>query len=296
MGGSAAEYDLVVIGAGINGAGIARDAALRGLSVLLLDRSDIGSGTSSWSSRLIHGGLRYLEYGELPLVFESLRERRLLRKVAPHLVKRLRLKIPVYENSRRGLLLIRLGLISYDLLSIGRSIPRHRMLSRKEFLSQEPGVLDAGLVGGGSYFDAQVTYAERLVLENAIGAHEAGADIRTYSPVIGITVRKGEVCSVQFADRATQSEVEVRARMVVNASGPWVDQVLSTVNRNMPRLMGGTKGSHIVVSAFDGAPHDALRRSGCRRPAVFYYSLERTIPDRHHRHTLRRRPGRCQRK
>jgi glycerol-3-phosphate dehydrogenase len=258
MGGSAAEYDLVVIGAGINGAGIARDAALRGLSVLLLDRSDIGSGTSSWSSRLIHGGLRYLEYGELPLVFESLRERRLLRKVAPHLVKRLRLKIPVYENSRRGLLLIRLGLISYDLLSIGRSIPRHRMLSRKEFLSQEPGVLDAGLVGGGSYFDAQVTYAERLVLENAIGAHEAGADIRTYSPVIGITVRKGEVCSVQFADRATQSEVEVRARMVVNASGPWVDQVLSTVNRNMPRLMGGTKGSHIVVSAFDGAPHDAF--------------------------------------
>jgi glycerol-3-phosphate dehydrogenase len=254
----ATEYDLVVIGAGINGAGIARDAALRGLSVLLLEKNDIGSGTSSWSSRLIHGGLRYLEYGELPLVFESLRERRLLRKVAPHLVKRLRLKIPVYENSRRGLLLIRLGLITYDLLSIGKSIPRHRMLSRKEFLEQDPGVLNEGLIGGASYFDAQVTYAERLVLENAIGAREAGADIRTYSPVIGITVRKGEVCSVQFIDRESTSEVEVRARMVVNAAGPWVDQVLGTVNRSMPTLMGGTKGSHIIVSPFAGAPHDAF--------------------------------------
>jgi glycerol-3-phosphate dehydrogenase len=258
MTASAAEYDLVVIGAGINGAGIARDAALRGLAVLLLDKNDIGSGTSSWSSRLIHGGLRYLEHGELPLVFESLHERRRLRRVAPHLVKRLRLKIPVYRDSRRGLLLIRLGLIVYDLLSIGKSIPRHRMLSRKEFLEQEPGALDAGLVGGGSYFDAQVTYAERLVLENAIGAREAGADVRTYSPVIGITVRKGEVCSVQFVDRETQTELEVRARIVVNAAGPWVDQVLGTVNRTMPRLMGGTKGSHIVVNAFAGAPHDAF--------------------------------------
>ncbi len=252
------EYDLVVVGAGINGAGIARDAALRGLSVLLLEKNDIGSGTSSWSSRLIHGGLRYLEYGELPLVFESLRERRLLRKVAPHLVKRLRLKIPVYKDSRRSLLLIRLGLITYDLLSIGKSIPRHRMLSRKQFLEQEPGVLSEGLVGGASYFDAQVTYAERLVLENAIGAREAGADVRTYSPVIGITVRKGEVCNVQFIDRASQSEIEVRARMVVNAAGPWVDQVLATVNRTMPTLMGGTKGSHIIVSPFAGAPHDAF--------------------------------------
>ncbi len=254
----ATEFDLIVIGAGINGAGIARDAALRGLSVLLLEKNDIASGTSSWSSRLIHGGLRYLAYGELPLVFESLRERRLLRKVAPHLVKRLRLKIPVYKDSRRGLLLIRLGLMAYDLLAIGKSIPRHRMLSRKEFLEQEPGVLNEGLVGGASYFDAQVTYAERLVLENVIGAREAGADIRTYSPVIGITIRKGEVRSVQFIDRESKSEVEVRARMVVNAAGPWVDQVLRTVNRSMPTLMGGTKGSHIIVSTFAGAPHDAF--------------------------------------
>ncbi|MDH4048120.1 MAG: glycerol-3-phosphate dehydrogenase [Gammaproteobacteria bacterium] len=254
----ASEYDLVVIGAGINGAGIARDGALRGLSVLLLDKGDIGSGTSSWSSRLIHGGLRYLEYGEIPLVFESLHERRRLRRIAPHLVRRLRLKIPVYENARRGLWLIRLGLIAYDLLSIGKSIPRHRMLSREEFLQQEPYIEEKGLIGGASYFDAQVTYAERLVLENAIAARNAEAVIRTYSPVIGITVRKGEICSVQFHDRVSDTELEVRARMVVNAAGPWVDQVLGTVNRSIAPLMGGTKGSHIIVGAFPGAPQDAF--------------------------------------
>ncbi|MEQ9562656.1 MAG: glycerol-3-phosphate dehydrogenase [Woeseiaceae bacterium] len=254
----AAEYDLVIVGAGINGAGIARDAALRGLSVLLLDQADIGSGTSSWSSRLIHGGLRYLEYGEIPLVFESLHERRRLRRIAPHLVRRLRLKIPVYQGARRGLTMIRLGLIAYDLLSIGKSIPRHRMLSREAFIEQEPGVRSDGLQGGASYFDAQVTYAERLVLENVIAARNADATVRTYSPVIGITVSKGEVCNVQFADFATRSEIEVRAKMVVNAAGPWVDHVLRTVNRDFSRLMGGTKGSHIVVGAFPGAPHDAF--------------------------------------
>ena len=258
MTGIAAEYDLVVIGAGINGAGIARDAALRGMSVLLLDQADIGSGTSSWSSRLIHGGLRYLEYGEIPLVFESLHERRRLRRVAPHLVRRLRLKIPVYKGGRRGLFLIRLGLIAYDLLSIGKSIPRHRMLTRTTFLEQEPGVLSDELLGGASYFDAQVTYAERLVLENVIAARNADAVVRTYSPVIGITVSRGEVCNVQFMDFASRSEIEVRAKLVVNAAGPWVDQVLRTVNRSFAPLMGGTKGSHIVVGKFPGAPHDAF--------------------------------------
>jgi glycerol-3-phosphate dehydrogenase len=254
----AAEYDLVIVGAGINGAGIARDAALRGLSVLLLDQADIGSGTSSWSSRLIHGGLRYLEYGEIPLVFESLHERRRLRRIAPHLVRRLRLKIPVYKGARRGLTLIRLGLIAYDLLSIGKSIPRHRMLTREKFLEQEPGVRSDGLQGGASYFDAQVTYAERLVLENVIAARNADATVRTYSPVIGITVSRGQVCNVQFADFETKSEIEVRAKMVINAAGPWVDQVLRTVNRSFSPLMGGTKGSHIVVGAFPGAPQDAF--------------------------------------
>ena len=122
-------FDVAVIGAGINGAGIARDAALRGLKVIVLDKNDMCSGCSAISSRLIHGGLRYLEYGELPLVYESLHERRYLRLTAPHLVAPLRICIPIYRGARRGPLLIRLGMIAYDLLSWKKEIPRHQMLS-----------------------------------------------------------------------------------------------------------------------------------------------------------------------
>src|SRR6266851_767646 len=123
-------FDVIVIGAGINGAGIARDAAMRGLKVLLLDKGDIGSGTSSASTRLIHGGLRYLEQGELGLVRESLRERAVLLKIASHLVKQLPILIPIYKGGHRGRFMIRAGLIAYDLLSHDKHLPHHRMLSR----------------------------------------------------------------------------------------------------------------------------------------------------------------------
>ncbi len=252
------DYDLVVIGGGINGAGIARDAALRGLRVLLLEKNDFGSGTSSWSSRLIHGGLRYLEYAEIPLVYESLRERRLLQLIAPHLVRRLRLTIPVFESSRRSLWLVRLGMIAYDLLSITKSIPRHKMLSRDEVLAAVPALRRDGLKGGAQYYDAQIVYAERLVLENIISASEAGAVVKNYSPVIGLNVKDSRIQSVHYVDNETGNETEVSASIVVNAAGPWVDRVLDTLNRKMPRFMGGTKGSHIIVPTFPGAPTEAL--------------------------------------
>ncbi|MFT5502096.1 MAG: glycerol-3-phosphate dehydrogenase [Woeseiaceae bacterium] len=252
------QYDVVIVGGGINGAGIARDAALRGLRVLLLEKNDFGSGTSSWSSRLIHGGLRYLEYGEIPLVFESLHERRRLRHVASHLVDRLRLNLPVYKNARRGKLLIRLGMIAYDILSLGKKIPGHRMLTRDEVLREEPGLNQNGLVGAAQYYDAQVTFAERLVLENIIGAADAGAEVRNYSPVIGINVSNGIAQGLQYIDSMSGEEIEVSTRIIVNAAGPWVDRVLATVNREMPVQMGGTKGSHIVVGDFPGAPDSAF--------------------------------------
>ena len=258
MTGDTADYDIVVIGGGVNGAGIARDAALRGLRVLLVDKSDFGSGTTSWSSRLIHGGLRYLEYAEIPLVYESLHERRRLRQLATHLVTSLRLNIPVYKESRRSKFIINLGMIAYDLLSIGKKIPRHKMLSRDELLSEEPGLRQEGLTGGAQYYDAQVAYAERLVIENIISAAEAGADVRNHSPVIGINVRQGSVHSLQFKDFKSGEEVEVSAPVIINAAGPWVDNVLATVNREMPQFMGGTKGSHIIVAPFDGAPKSAF--------------------------------------
>lgn len=252
------EYDIAVIGGGINGAGIARDAALRGLKVILLEKNDFGSGTTSWSSRLIHGGLRYLEYGEIPLVFESLHERRRLRHVAPHLVDRIRINIPIYRSSRRSKFIITLGMIAYDLLSIGKKIPRHRMLNRDELVAEEPGLNSDGLVGGAQYYDAQVTFAERLVLENILSAKQAGADVRNYSPVIGISVREGAVRGLQFEDRVSGQEREVKVSSVINAGGPWVDRVLATVNRELPKFMGGTKGSHIVVGPFSGAPESAF--------------------------------------
>src|SRR6266545_2400595 len=157
------QFDLIIIGAGINGAGIARDAAMRGLRVLLLDKGDIGSGTSSWSTRLIHGGLRYLEHWEFGLVRESLRERENLLRIAPHLVRPIPILIPIYKGGNRGRTTIRAGMVAYDLLSFDKTLPSHRMLSRIETLHHCPSINANGLVSGAVYYDCQVEFAERLV-------------------------------------------------------------------------------------------------------------------------------------
>jgi glycerol-3-phosphate dehydrogenase len=257
MSDQSAAYDVAVIGAGINGAGIARDAALRGLRVIVLEQNDMCSGTSAISSRLIHGGLRYLEYGEIPLVRESLRERITLRGVAAHLVKPIRICIPIYESAKRGPLLIRLGMIAYDLLSVGKTVPGHDMLNRNEALANEPGLEPQGLRGAARYYDAQVKFAERLVLENLLAARSAGAQINTYCAVSDIVIEGGSVTALAYMDRLSGERHKVSVRVVINAAGPWVDQVLATTGRQSKKFIGGTKGSHIVVSAFDGAPQDA---------------------------------------
>src|SRR5215216_1555236 len=191
------EFDVIIIGAGINGAGIARDAAMRGLKVLLIDKGDIGSGTSSASTRLIHGGLRYLEHFEFGLVRESLRERETLLRIAPHLVRPLPITIPIYKQSNRGRLTIRAGMIAYDLLSFSKSLPRHRMLSRRKTLEQLPGLNPEGLLGSALYFDAQAEFAERLVLENVLAAHEHGAEVYTYAPVTNLIVENEKVAGIE---------------------------------------------------------------------------------------------------
>lgn len=258
MAAPASDFDLIVIGGGINGAAIARDAALRGLSVLLLEKSDFGSGTSSFSSRLIHGGLRYLEYAEFPLVFESLRERRLLLELAPHLVRKLQITVPVYKRSKRGLWLVRLGMFIYGLLSIGKVVPGHRILTSATMAEQLPGLESTDLLGGAQYYDAQATFPERLVIENVVGAAAAGAVVKNYSPVVRLNVKKKRLHSVEYQDRESGEILEVRATVVVNASGPWVDRVLASSRGKLPRFMGGTKGSHIVVPIFAGAPQSAV--------------------------------------
>jgi glycerol-3-phosphate dehydrogenase len=252
-------FDLIVIGAGINGAGIARDAALRGLQVLILDKGDIGGGTTSWSTRLIHGGLRYLEYAELGLVRESLRERETLFRTAPHLVKPLPILLPLYERAARGPLTIRAGMIAYDLLSLDKSLPRHRMLTRDEALVEAPGLNRNGLRSAAIYYDAQVEFAERLAVENVLSARDHGATVITYARVekfAGPSTDAGRV--VEFVDSRTGKAFAPRGRIIVNAAGPWVDEVLNGVERPSQRLIGGTKGSHIIVESLAGALSTAL--------------------------------------
>ena len=242
-------FDVIIIGAGINGAGIARDASMRGLKVLLLDKGDVAGGTSSWSTRLIHGGLRYLEYAELQLVRESLRERETLMRIAPHLVCPIPILIPIYEGARRGRLIIRAGMFTYDLLSFDRTLPRHKMLSRGEALQRLPALNPKGLLGGALYYDCQVEFAERLVFENVLSAKEHGAKVLTYARVTAVD--NGSVTFIKG-----ESQEKASSEVVINAGGPWVDLINSGLRA--PRLIGGTKGSHIVVRPFSGAPSTAI--------------------------------------
>jgi glycerol-3-phosphate dehydrogenase len=259
-------FDLIVVGAGINGAGIARDAAMRGLKVLLLDKGDVSAGTTQWSTRLIHGGLRYLEYYEVGLVRESLAEREKLLKAAPHLVKPLRFVVPIYERSKRGPSLIRLGMIGYDTLSFDKSVPNHKMFSRDEALREYPGLNPDGLLGAATYYDCQVEYAERLAVENAISAHEHGAVVLTYAEARRL-IREGDrIAGVEFEDLLNGGTHTAYAAVTVNVTGPWVDEVLGGESfgfsegngEDSARMIGGTKGSHLIVDPFPGAPRDAL--------------------------------------
>ena len=239
-------FDLVIIGAGINGAGIARDASLRGLKVLLLDKADIASGTSSYSTRLIHGGLRYLEHGELGLVRESLREREVLLKIAPHLVVPLPILIPIYRNMKRGRVKIRTGMIAYDLLSLDKSLPRHQSLAVSDTIGLVPGLNRDGLRGTVIYHDAQVEFAERLVFENALSAIENGAKVVTHARVEDLVAKDNRLVALKYRLELSGESESVQGRFFVNAAGPWIDLVLEGTDINAP-LIGGTKGSHIVV-------------------------------------------------
>jgi glycerol-3-phosphate dehydrogenase len=256
---SANRFDLIIVGAGINGAGIARDATLRGLRVLVLDKGDVASGTTSWSTRLIHGGLRYLEHQEIRLVRESLRERERLLRIAPHLVRPLPLLLPIYRGHQRGRLLIRTGMLAYDVLSRGKSLPGHRMLDRAAALGRAPGLAESGLLGAALFHDAQVEYAERLALENVLDARTHGAEIRTYHRVDEVLCADGRVLGVTGNEVLTGERFQYVAPVVINVAGPWVDEVLAGNNiEQQPRLIGGSKGSHIIVDPFPGAPGDAL--------------------------------------
>jgi glycerol-3-phosphate dehydrogenase len=246
---TAPTYDLVVIGGGITGAGIARDAALRGLRVALFEKGDYASGTSSKSSKLVHGGLRYLEHGEIGLVFESVSERRVQTRVAPHLVRPMPFIIPIYKGAKPGLELMNVGLWIYDSLALFRAPKLHRTFrGAKNALALEPQLRAEGLRGALEYYDCATDDA-RLVLENAIDARTLGADCRTYTEVTRLERGPGgRITGVAIRDRLTGEASVVTTRAVVLAAGAWTDEVIRRFEIPMERpLLRRTKGVHVVI-------------------------------------------------
>ncbi len=244
-----AAYDLVVIGGGITGAGIARDAALRGLKVALFEKNDYASGTSSKSSKLVHGGLRYLEHGEIRLVFESVSERRVQQRVAPHLVRPQPFIIPIYEGAKPGLELMNVGLWIYDSLAMFRSPKLHRTFrGTKAALQLEPQLRPAGLRGALEYYDCATDDA-RLVVENALDARALGADCHTYTEVLRFERRADQrITGVVVRDCLTNAQWTVDCKACVLAAGAWTDEMIRRFELPYPRpLLRRTKGVHIVL-------------------------------------------------
>ncbi len=256
---AAETFDLVVIGGGITGAGVAREAALAGWRVALLERDDFASGTSSRSSRLIHGGVRYLEHGHFSLVFESSRERRLLLTLAPHLVRPLAFTWPVYRGARVPLWKVRAGLLLYDALALFRNVHRHEGLNADEVLNVEPALARADLVGGVRYFDAATDDA-RLTLASAIAARDEGAQVANHVTVVG-GLRAGagaRLAGVAVEDRLTGTPFHVTGRVIVNATGPWSDTTAALTGAAHGTHVLGSAGTHIAVPRNRLGNHDAV--------------------------------------
>ena len=245
-----ADYDVVIVGGGMAGAGVARDLALRGVSVALVEKGDFASATTSQSSKLIHGGLRYLELFDFGLVRESLRERETLRRLAPHLVRPLPFLVPIYRDSSRSLIKVRIGLKLYDWLAPGRTRERYRVLPPVDALSLEPAIRARDLRGAGYYFDDLLVFPERLCLENVLSACRLGARTFNYAQVAEIVRNsKGAISAVRVRDLLTGRVATLGARIVVNATGPWVDELRAAarVSERGPRILRRTKGIHCLL-------------------------------------------------
>jgi len=237
-----AAFDLCVVGAGIQGAAVARDAALRGLSVLLVDARDIAAGTSSRSSRLVHGGLRYLRQGRLGLVREALRERELLLRSCPHLVRPLPMLMPFFRDGGPARWPLRLGTWLYDRLARGSTLPGPRSLSAKATAAAFPGLRTQGLRSGLEFFDA-VTQDTRLTVANVLGARAAGARVATWCEVTGLAPGGG----LRLLDWIGGDECTVRAANIVNATGPAADRLRWTLQVPGDELVRLSRGSHVVL-------------------------------------------------
>lgn len=239
-------FDVLVVGGGIVGAGVARDAAMRGLKVALIEQGDFASGTSSKTSKLIHGGLRYLEHGHLRLVFESLRERHTLRTIAPTLVRPRSVILPVYQGDIRPAWKVNVGLWLYDALALGRNLRLHRMLSARRAMALEPSLRVDGLRAAGVYADCQTDDA-RVCLANILQAVSFGSACANYVRLIGLLQADGAVCGAAAQDVLTGDHVEIHATVVVNATGPWADRIRRLSDAGAGTRLAPSKGIHLVT-------------------------------------------------
>ncbi|HEX7364610.1 MAG TPA: glycerol-3-phosphate dehydrogenase/oxidase [Dehalococcoidia bacterium] len=241
------KFDLIVVGGGIIGTGVARDASLRGIKTLLIEKEDFGYGTTSRSSRLIHGGLRYLRMLEFHLVRQDLMEREVLLKIAPHLVHPFPFLIPVtnlyYEAA------LSMGVRMYDIMASGKSMPSHQHLSRREALEIEPELEELkGLRGALQYYDCQAPYTERLGIENVLSAAGNGAMVANHAQLTGFIRNGNDVAGIEFQDCLTGEKYDVKSRLVVNAAGHWVDCVRDLLRSGPASVVRRTKGIHLLTT------------------------------------------------
>lgn len=240
------KFDLIVVGGGINGAAVAHLAALGGASVALLEKGDFAGGTSGRSTKLLHGGIRYLEHFEFDLVHESLKERFIQWQAVPYLVKPLPFVIPVYKNDARPLWMMQLGVWIYDLLSGKYRIEHHRFLSVADIMTLAPGINTDGLVGGVQYFDTQMDDA-RLCLENVLMADLKGAVVSNYVEVESfIKDNKQRAIGVEARDRLSDARMDIYASKIIVTAGPWADELIQKDAPHSVKRLRPTKGVHIV--------------------------------------------------
>ena len=239
------EFDVAIIGGGINGTGIARDAASRGMRVALIEANDFASGTSSRSSKLIHGGLRYLESLEFGLVFEALSERRKLFDMAPNMVHPLRFVLPIYKDDRVGMFKMGLGMMLYDVLALFEAPKTHRRLNAEETLRELPHLNPDGLLGSYAYYDAYMD-DDRLVHESMRSATESGAISANYVKAIGAKMSEGKVTALECDDKISGHQFSIKARHFVSTVGPWTDLLGESLLKTWAPIMRPSKGVHLT--------------------------------------------------
>ncbi len=241
-------FDVIIIGGGIIGAGIARDAALRGLRVLLVEKDDFAAGTTSRSTRLIHGGLRYLRTFQFGLVRQDLREREILLKIAPHLVQRLKFIIPLLRSQPYYRLTLPFGLYLYDLLVWNRDVPRRQHLSVNKTLKLEPALAEIqDLIGSYVYQDCQAVRMERLCMENLVAAAESGACVINHAAANSLALHGAKVSSLDFHDQLSGETRRAEGTIVINAAGHWADYVWQKLKVQGTVGLRRTKGIHLLT-------------------------------------------------